>query len=295
MSGTMPKPQRIPVSRYGIGELYGHSLAQLSSEKIRELAGASQKTQPCPFRGGICNKNGGVCSLRLYCSEAGVGVPVNDEIVTVCPQRFREAGTIFSWVGQEVLGCANPTVIREVPFLLGTAELPEEEPDAVGKIDMVLIDESKTPLSWCALEIQAVYFSGPGMPSQFAVLKEWAMAGIPFPDKVRRPDFRSSGPKRLMPQLQIKVPTLRRWGKKMVVVVDLPFWKSLAAMDEVTDISNCDVAWFVVRYQQEGDRFVLVPHELHLTTLERAVEGLTGGHPVSLNVFEIAIRARIAR
>ena len=121
--------------------------------------------------------------------------------------------------------------------LLGTTDVPESDPDAVGQIDMVLLNEAVTPTTWCALEIQAVYFSGPGMTSQFSLLKSWDGSGIPFPDKVRRPDFRSSGPKRLMPQLQTKVPTLRRWGKKMVVVVDLPFWQSLGAMDRVEDVT----------------------------------------------------------
>jgi len=79
----------------------------------------------------------------------------------------------------------------------------------------------------------------------------------------------------------------------MAVVVDLPFWKSLGPMDRVSDVSNCDVAWFVVGYDRSPKGFSLVPHSLYLTTLERAVEGLTGGRPVSLNAFETSIRSRL--
>jgi hypothetical protein len=91
--------------------------------------------------------------------------------------------------------------------------------DAVGKIDEVLVNADGGALRWCALEIQAVYFSGSSMENDFKIMREWTGPGVPFPEVQRRPDFRSSGPKRLMPQLQIKVPTISRWGKKMAVVI----------------------------------------------------------------------------
>lgn len=164
----------------------------------------------------------------------------------------------------------------------------------VGRIDNILVAPEETErLEWCALEIQAVYFSGSGMGSEYARLREGDEAGIPFPVGQRRPDFRSSGPKRLMPQLQIKVPTLRRWGKKMAVVVDEAFFRAMGRMDTVNDVSNCDVAWFVMKYQEKDGGIALLPHEVHLTTLERAVEGLTCGEPVSLSEFEKRILAKI--
>jgi hypothetical protein len=52
------------------------------------------------------------------------------------------------------------------------------------------------------------------MENDFKVMREWIGPGVPFPAVQRRPDFRSSGPKRLMPQLQIKVPTISRWGRR---------------------------------------------------------------------------------
>lgn len=149
-------------------------------------------------------------------------------------------------------------------------------------------------MHWCALEIQAVYFSGSSMSREFRMLALSAGA-LPFPAANRRPDYRSSGPKRLMPQMQIKVPSLRRWGKKMAVVVDQNFFAALGRMDDVQDVSNCDVAWFVVKYDESEGEAVLKPDFVRLTTLERAVEGLTGGQPVSLETFERRILEKLGR
>jgi hypothetical protein len=47
--------------RYGTGELYGFDFASLPADRIRALANAPFKSQPCPFRGGgfMCNKKAG--------------------------------------------------------------------------------------------------------------------------------------------------------------------------------------------------------------------------------------------
>jgi hypothetical protein len=150
-------------------------------------------------------------------------------------------------------------------------------------------------LHWAALEIQAVYFSGDAMRGDFESLTDPHLSSLPFPKGRRRPDYRSSGPKRLMPQLQIKVPTLRRWGKKMAVVVDRPFFDSIGEMDRVADISNADIAWFIVGFEDaayDGPKR-LIRDEVRFTTLERSVEGLTGGKPVPLPIFEQRIRNKL--
>ena len=165
----------------------------------------------------------------------------------------------------------------------------------MGKIDHVIVHPGAEPLKWCALEMQAVYFSGASMSKEFSFLRESGLSDLPFPRGVRRPDFRSSGPKRLMPQLQIKVPALRRWGKKMAVLVDRSFFAALGRMDDIVDMSNCDIAWFVVRYDEDEKAAHLEPDFVRLTTLERAVEGLTAGRAVSLAAFEDRIREKLAR
>lgn len=43
---------------------------------------------------------------------------------------------------------------------------------------------------------------------------------------------------------------MRRWGKKMAVVVDRDFFEQLAPMSRVRDVSNCDIAWFILGYEE---------------------------------------------
>ena len=280
-------------TRYGIGEWYGADFTSLDAVQRREFSTAKVKQLQCPFRGVPCNKAGGVCSLRLY-SSSGEGVATAGPLVTTCPQRFHEDDAALRWVARTLIGTETPSVIKELPFLKSAGD-SDEGADAVGKVDMVLVNHHAGGISWCCVEMQAVYFSGPGMSAEFAALQRWEGPGILFPQEIRRPDFRSSGPKRLMPQLQIKVPTISRWGKKMAVIVDREFWNSLGKMTEVPHLSNCDVAWFVVDYRLEGNRWRLVPGEVHFTTLDRAVEGLTGGTPVSLDEFEGRILKKLGQ
>ena len=309
-------------SRFGVGEWFGKLFSAMTlEERIRcvEASKARRKEDrlTCPFKfssnGGDqpCTKQSGVCSLRLYHrDEEGEVHPYQGNqgaLRCLCPHRFKELGAVNEWIGEELLGTKSPLAVGEVPFLkpdvLGsgsflaesTMEQIEEEGGSVGRIDNVLIHPDLSYLRWCAVEMQAVYFSGPALSDDYSIFVDPGIAGIPFPGKIRRPDYRSSGPKRLMPQLQIKVPTLRRWGKKMAVVVDEAFFASLGRMDNVLDVSNSDIAWFIVGFE-EGERTSrLVPRGVRYTTLERAVEGLTAGLPVSLGQFEAEIRGKLGR
>jgi len=312
-------PKRV-APRFGIGEWYGHSFIRLTAEQRRNYARIApvqtkQNAPPCPFLSKHiptpCPKKGGVCSLRLYdASEDGSAKPVDGEdgkLRVVCPHRFKQNGTIYSAVSHLLIGTLDPVIVPEVRFLRRNPnrlktddELPEISEDVrsedVGNIDIVLVNPTHPEMGWCALEIQAVYFSGEKMNLLFAHIENYIGDGIPFPDKGRRPDYRSSGPKRLMPQLQIKVPTLRRWGKKMAVVVDVPWFRTnVVGVETVADISNCDIAWFLVDFDESTDPATLLITSPQLQTLERAVEGLTGGFPVSLVEFESKIRDKILR
>lgn len=280
--------------RFGIGEWYGRSFLQLSASERKALAETKTK-QACPFRsgGGDCSKRGGVCSFRYYEEDDGIAIPIVGEGLRVlCPRRFEEGDDVFEWVGETILGTPNPSVAKEVGFLRS-----DDNGGDVGRIDMVLANEesNRTRLDWCALEIQAVYFSGSAMGEEFRAIREHEQPEPPFPRKIRRPDYRSSGPKRLMPQLQIKVPTLRRWGKKMAVVVDRDFLNAMGPMEEVDDLSNADIAWFTVNFEENPStgRFRLVRDRASFTTLERATEGLVAGFPVPLSEFEDRLRARL--
>lgn len=286
-------------TRYSIGEWYGYDFARLSPERWHTFAQTSHKTQRCPFKRGAhntCSKKGGVCSLRAFRrDDNGVVVP-ESELVTTCPHRFFEANQVFTWVGEHLLGNPDVKIVSEVPFLV-TAEVTENDEkkeNPVGKIDHVLVADDGANLAWCALEMQAVYFSGKSMSNDFAVLKTWPGPSLPWPPVQRRPDFRSSGPKRLMPQLQTKVPTISRWGKKTAVVVDKAFWNSLGEIREGRDLSNAEIVWFIVSYEPDAsNNFRLRRDTVHYTTLSNAVESLTGGTPMSRERFESELRARL--
>jgi hypothetical protein len=81
----------------------------------------------------------------------------------------------------------------------------------------------------------------------------------------------------------------------MAVVVDDGFFASIPEMGSESSVSNCEIAWFVVRYEESKAQIRLVPHKVHLTDLAHAVDGLTGGLAVSLEVFEKRILAKLER
>lgn len=229
----MAKPKQPKIrNRYSIGEWYGAGFeslipAERCARAKTECEANAILGAVCPFQQAAkCNKKGGVCSLRQY-QQAGDG-PVSGvgPVITTCPQRFLESDTIFRWVGETLLQTKEPVVLSEIGFLdrLRPEETQEDEEedsrDFIGRIDNVLVHPSRQPMDWCALELQAVYFSGKSMANEFKMLSAEATERLQFPAKHRRPDWRSSGPKRLLPQLQTKVPTIRTWGKKMAVVID---------------------------------------------------------------------------
>lgn len=270
-------------------------------------------TKPCPFKqlDGYgptpCTKPGGVCSLRLYEQNSSGAVQAvafpRGALRATCPSRFHESTIAFRWASREILGQSSPALVGEVGFLESSETYDGAEGEDVGRIDMVVVDNTKPadyPLPWIALEVQAVYFSGAKMSKLFKQITDdikGGGTGVVFPADNRRPDYRSSGPKRLMPQLQIKVPTLRRWGKKMAIVVDRPFYQSMGVMETVADVSNSDVAWFVVDFIHDAANgcFKIAEGDAYFMTLEEAVTGLTGGTPVTLKEFEIRIGRNLGK
>lgn len=306
----MSKPARPRSPRFGIGEWYGRLLISLTDAErlefaaLQVLSASERKPMPCPFKGGTCSKDGGVCSLRLYAEgEGGTAVPIEGpqgELRASCPSRFHEGLDAFHWAGEVLLEDPKAILVPEVGFLESSKTTDNEGGEDVGRIDMVLVKHGDigpvSPLQWCALEVQGVYFSGNKMELEFQAIAK-AKGALLFPAATRRPDYRSSGPKRLMPQLQIKVPTLRRWGKKMAVVVDRSFFDSMGTMVREKDLSLGDIVWLIVRFETvpgEG-RSKLVRDVVHCTTLEQAVTGLTGGTPLTQTQFEGRIKDKIQK
>ena len=299
-----PKKPKIR-SRYSIGEWYGAGFESLTpAERFTRAKTECDKNAilgaVCPFQHNAkCNKKGGVCSLRQYQQISDGPVSGVGPVITTCPQRFLESDTIFRWVGETLLQTSEPIVLSEIGFLdrLRTAESQEDEEDDsrdfIGRIDNVLVHPSHNPLDWCALELQAVYFSGKSMSNEFKMLSATETEAMPFPAKHRRPDWRSSGPKRLLPQLQTKVPTIRTWGKKMAVVIDEAFFGSLVGLEREKHLSNSEIAWFVVGYDLKPGGWTLVPREVVFTKLDASVKSLTGGVPLSKERFEEQLREKL--
>lgn len=276
-------------------------------ERLSKLRGKLSKQQaeelPCPFRTDTpyptCIKKGGVCSIRLYQEEDGAIAPMKGErggLRALCPWRFHQDGTAFNKVGERLLSDPRPIRAGEVGFLESTGNLDSDPGEDVGRIDMILVKSNaapQSPMDWVAVEVQAVYFSGKQMKIEFDHLLK-TQGKLSAAREKRRPDYRSSGVKRLMPQLLTKVPTLRRWGKKMAVVVDAPFFHSMGQMEAARDVSNADIVWFLVDFVEDpnGGPYRLEVVDEIFTTLESATQGLTGGSPVSQDEFEERIRAK---
>jgi hypothetical protein len=293
-------------TRYGIYEWFGRDAVELDLPQRRQLlksaAGKDTSSEACPFAESIiteakCSKPGGVCSIRKYQKIGGI-ISVKDDVpVTVCPQRFLESKELLRWVGKVMLGGEHPIAIKEIPFLAKMSNDEEDEKKKAGRIDWVLVDPASldTTMRWCALETQAVYFSGKAMASEF---QQWAgtvSEKIPFPTENRRPDYRSSGPKRLAPQLQVKVPELRNWGAKTAVLVDQFFFSQMSDLRELTGpehdrLANSDVVWFVANNRNRQ----LVPGRVVYSRLSESITALNATRPVGKSAFESEIRDSIS-
>lgn len=277
------------MSRYGIAEWYGRDFLSLTPVERRELAETALGDRPkpdCPFRSGPCSKKGGVCSIRPYEDRNGRAHASGGEPAIVCPIRFEQDNLIVKWLAEIVGFTLDSTrVAREVPFMqsVGTDK-------HAGKIDLVVASGDEE-LRWFGLEIQAVYFSGKGMLDEFKVLRDDDGAQPPFPVYIRRPDWRSSSAKRLMPQLQVKGPTLRRWLSKIAVAVDQPFFAALGepSTEPSRDLHSGDVVWLVPELRDGR----LHRGHWEVLTLEASGEKLLAANPVARNDFERTLRRKL--
>ena len=287
-------------TRYGIAEWYGQDFTSLdAAQRVafaeHALGEADAEPPACPFQPNHppCSKKGGVCSIRRYAESENhrLGMSVDEPVVT-CPRRFEEASLVSKWLA-EIAGfpLEETQVAGEVPFMRST-----ETNKPAGKIDMIVAHEQGENLKWHGLEIQAVYFSGKGMASEFEALRNDTHEPPPYPSEVRRPDWRSSSAKRLMPQLEIKAPTLRRWGAKLAVAVDRPFFNAVGGTSDhpSDDLNEGDIIWLVTRFERaDPGTWHLARDHWEVLTLEDSNKRLQAAETISRENFEIALRSRL--
>lgn len=321
---------RVAASRWGIAEWYGKDISKLSPTERQEFgkiaSGTSTGSAPlCPFLstlrpGSLCNKSGGVCSIRKVrpTGDGSAEVLSDKKIATVCPSRFLQHvapnKSLFVWIAEKMLDISNPTVVKETPFLRKVSnpkrpqeiedEMDEEAKDEqkkAGRIDWIIVNPdtvSGDKLEWCAIETQAVYFSGKKMGHEFEAYAE-KPAPVLFPIMSRRPDYRSSGPKRLSPQLDVKVPVLGRWGKKVAIVIDRFFHENMNILEDAYGKSkneqekrdNAEVVWFVVDFDNELN---LKTDTVIYTTLDSSRKALNATEPLSMPDFNKGLKQVIA-
>lgn len=298
------------MASWSIAEWYGKDIRTMSGAERREAAevalqaneeGVAAVEQPvCPFLatvrpGARCNKAGGVCSIRPY--EVGARVKLPDvQPAAVCPNRFLEISggrSVFGYIAKELYGVdSGAVVIKEIPFLNKVGADGKVRGAKAGRIDWVVVPNppvkgDKSPLDWVAVETQAVYFSGTNMWDDIALYVD-DPDRLHAPQGVRRPDYRSSGAKRLAPQLSAKSPVMRRWGHKVVVVVDESFFAELAALpDTVRDFDNAEVVWIVMRYT---DKMNLVVDRVLFAELADSVSALQATQPMLRGEFETGLK-----
>ncbi len=287
-----------PAERYGIAEWYGVPFLSLHpNERARfahhALRRVGKSTPVCPFQENTprCSKKGGVCSIQRYTSDDRdhVDTPVGEPVIT-CPHRFEESALVVRWLAQIAeFPEGKVLVAREVPFMV------RDDGRNAGKIDLVVGYDAESGIRWHGLEIQAVYFSGRGMAVEFTALLDDEGDNPPFPIEVRRPDWRSSSAKRLLPQLTIKVPTLRRWGAKLAVAVDKPFFSAIGGPSDNPreDLNEGDIIWLVTRLVPDSSgALTLRPHHWETLTLEASEERLRAAEPMTRSTFETALRRK---
>ena len=205
--------------------------------------------------------------------------------IVMCPKRFGQDDLLPRWLAS-IVGFPDIYIAPEVPFM--------RSPTTgrwAGRIDIVVARDGDAS-AWFGLEVQAVYFSGARMREDFELLLTNTSPEPPKPTAHRRPDWRSSGAKRLMPQLEIKGPTLRRWGTKLVVAVDLPFFEDMGgpSASPSRDLNDGDIAWLVPRI---SPNYQLVEHHWEVLSLEESCERLKSADTVNRREFEDLLRTKL--
>lgn len=249
-----------------LSEVFGTAVDDLSED-----AKALRQNKWCRFRNNACTKVRkddplGVCSL-------GMG----SDVTIVCPSRFNESGRVFKDAATLAFGKGSQVVVLPEYKLLTVSSEVEAKDKKIGKVDFMLGKLiNGCIVDFAALEIQAVYSSGGGVGDAFQHYLATSFAGQEGDLGV---DFRSSAQKRLVPQLRLKVPIFRRWGKKFFVAIDSTFFSALPNFGS-TSSGNSEVTWLAYPVEKTlSGPLALGDPSIYFTEWSKVESALEEGSP----------------
>lgn len=250
-----------------IAEVFGYDVADNSIE-----AWAARNAKHCKFRNSPCTKASisdplGICTL----ADGG-------NAASLCPVRFLEQGRIFRDAAAIAFGEGTTFgIFPEIRILeIASADVGGRS-KKIGKVDFLIGKiEGRRIVDFAAVEIQAAYFSGNSLRPVFDhFMATRSMDGV---NSKRRPDFRSCAQKRLVPQLQLKIPVFRRWGKKFFVVVDSEFFASLPKFPQTT-ASNSELTWLTYAISMQDGVFGMQSPGIVYSEWDEVQNSLREGKP----------------
>jgi hypothetical protein len=259
-----------------ISEVFGYGVDDLS-----DVARQDRVARKCPIRNAPCTKTSkdnplGICTL----SDGSFAS-------SICPVRFEEGRRIFFDAARLAFGAG----VRFVP--VPEVKILRVGRKKIGKVDFLLakVGDHQDTVDFAAVEIQAVYFSGKSIRPDF---NYYLAHGTLDPhSQGRRPDYRSSAQKRLMPQLGLKVPVFRRWGKKFFVAVDSLFFDALPRFRTVT-AANSEITWLTYPIQKVGAAFVMQDPVVVYSTWDDVATALREGEAPEPSQIVAELTRRIA-
>ena len=257
-----------------ISEIFGRGVLDASPE-----AKSIRVAKRCPFRGTKCTKSSKVDPIGICSLSDG------KEAAAICPVRFLEGDRIFRDAAQIAFGPNCEIGIFPEVRILRILKDGNSGSKKIGKVDFLIgkIEHEKV-IDFAAIEVQASYFSGTEIVPAMKHFLTHDKLDVAISD--RRPDFRSSAQKRLMPQLQLKVPVFRRWGKKFFVVVDTKFFQSLPTF-KTTSPSNSEIVWLNYPISLTGNNYTMRDPNIVGTHWDDVITSLREGvAPETHEIFE---------
>ncbi len=275
--GHSATPRALSASeKWGPSEWFGNPILGVTKAERLHLAQdallpAADANRPCPHLTALtgldwrCSKPGGLCAVQRYARNGAGGVSLTGDQVAICPSRI-VSKAVLGAIAKTVLGpTVDAVLVKEVPYSVSlTKTLKNGEPASAGRIDWLLVDVAN-PKRFCAVETQSVYMSGKTQDTTFQAFVD-AMGDMAMPPLYRHPDYKSSVPKRLAPQLESKARHLSSTSRKTVVLVDEFVRANMSLLHEVP-----------VPAAYSADPEKAAKHKLNSCEVVFAIVSLSGG------------------